>query len=396
MDKIPVRTRQSAQWISVICTLLFAVFSISYLMLQGEAIRSVHHFMSEGKTVYSPVYGACIITFILCVLRWGLNKMTRFRHSWWAVSCIPTFILLTIFSCIYPSVTDDSQSFVLRFYNGLGWWCLAGLMLYILLNIVYRKFVFRKITKSGFKEMLIPNLLVMIACTYTTGFIGNNNELLHNELSIAQCIQANQYNQALNIGKKSLHNSHTLTALRAFALSQTDSLGASLFNYPQSDGAQGLFFDDSKGASSSLTNTDIYTHLGGIPRKANETPVHYLRKLCENGGSRKTLDYYLCALLLERQLEAFVAALDTYWEEEKALPRHYQEALLIYEQRISGQQEKEHQFSSDCFEQITPHVRQCYTAFKKMQENYPQMIPQRNYTRRKYGDTYWWYYLYGE
>lgn len=396
MEKISAHTRQNAYWCAFICTLLFALFSISYLMLQGEAIRSVHHTLAEGKTIYSPVYGACIITVILCLLQWGLNKITRFRHSWIAVSYFPAFLLLTVLSCIYPSTTGNGQSFVLCFYNGLGWWCFAGLMLYILLNIVYRKYIFSRITKSGFQQLLIPNLLVMITYTYTTGYIGNNNELLYNELSIAQCIQTNQYDRALSIGKKSLHNSHTLTALRAFALSQTDSLGQSLFRYPQSDGSEGLFFKESKGATSSLTNADIYSHLGGIPRKDNETPVHYLRKVCENGGSHKTLDYYLCTLLLERQLEAFVAALDTYWEEEDSLPCHYQEALLIHEQRMIAPKDKASQVPTGYFAQISPYVRQCYEAFKNLQEDYPQAILQRNYTRRKYGDTYWWYYHYGE
>lgn len=395
MEKISARTRQYALWVALICTLLFASFSISYLMLQGEAIRSIHGVMSEGKTVYSPVYGAVIITFVLWLVQWGLNRLTRFRHAWQAVSYLPAYLLLTLLSCYRPNVMTDGHTFVLRFYDGLGWGCLAVLLLYVLVAICYRKTVRSDVNKTSFQQMIIPNLLVMILFTYATGFVGNNNERLHNELSIAQCIRTGDYEQALSIGRKSLHNSHTLTTLRAIALSQCDSLGQALFRYPQSDGAEGLFFDESKGETSSFTNADIYTHLGGIARKGNETPVHYLRRICEQGGSHKALDYYLSALLLERQLEAFVDALVIYREEE-ALPRHYQEALLLYEQRLSASPQNDGTLLSNYFALIPEDVRQSYTTYKALQQEYPQPIPQRNYTRRKFGDTYWWYYQYGE
>lgn len=235
---------------------------------------------------------------------------------------------------------------------------------------------------------MIPNVLTLIIFIYFVGAIGNHNEVFHNELKMAHAIKDNDYEKALKIGIKSPHSSQTLTAMRALALSSIDSLGQRLFFYTQENGANGLFIDEREGKRSTITNDSIYKHLGGIDRKYNEPAVNYLRRICESDtASSHARDYYLCALLLERQLSVFNQALKTYYNQDEMLPRHYLEALiLLHDKEKKGIQT----ITTDSL------IIKDYDAFKSLQQSYDEEELKSNYTRRKFGNTYWWYFWYGE
>ena len=48
------------------CGLLFSAFSFIYLYLfQGDVLGALHYSLSQGKTHYSPLAGAIIITLVL-------------------------------------------------------------------------------------------------------------------------------------------------------------------------------------------------------------------------------------------------------------------------------------------------------------------------------------------
>lgn len=373
--------------ISSVCSLAFVLFSFFYLyLMQGESLRLMHRTLSEGGIPYSPFWGALILTVVLWLARWGLNLLTRFRDKWLAVSYFPAYLSVALISSLHPAVTNGADFHLALSDN---WWlALVLFVAYVALAVVYQKQGLT-VVKEPIPRTLIPNLLVLLVFTYVTGAVGNSDELLHRELVVAQRISEGDFEEALQEGKKSLHNSRTLMTLRSLALSHVDSLGQALFSYPRTEASEGLFFDESRGEVSSLTNQDIYNHLGGESRLYNETPVHYLRRLCEKDScNQKAQDYYLCALLLERQLESFVKALERHYKGVADLPRHYQEALLLYEEKegtpisfIGG---------------YAPSLVKNYQAFKELEREHAQEIHRRNYTRRKFGDTYWWYYWYGE
>lgn len=398
----PPQARRNHSAVSAICALLFIAFSIAWLyLLQGNALQTIHTQLSGGKTAYSPLWGAVMLTVMMMLVRWGLNVFTRFRRAWLAVSYFPAYLMLILLSGFSPC-TDADGHFVLHTYPGL-WGCMfVAVLLYSALALFYKRH-FSTYATWRFQAMLLPNLLVMIAFTYATGFIGNSNEIYHHELAISQSIKSGHPERVFHIGRKSLHNSHTLTALRAYALSQTDSIGNWLFRFPQAGGAEGLFFNEANGEVSIITNADLYAHLGGTPRRKGETSVAYLRRLCENNhGNHKALDYYLCALLLARQLPAFVQTLDTYYDQDSTLlPRHYQEALILYrlqqgiESRVTEDDEAEAPLLTDTLA-VSPAVASRYQAFTALQQEYQLQSHRNNYTRRKFGDTYWWYYWYGE
>lgn len=394
-----LQARRHTQAAGAICALLFATFSIAYLyLLHGDVLQALHASLSEGKTTYSPLGGAVMLTVVIMAVRWGLNLLTRFRHRWMALSYFPAYLSLVILTGVSPGTDAESGTFALRPYPGLWGWVIVALILYTALALFYRRHIVRG-TVRGLLPVMLTALPVMTGFTLFTGFAGNNGQLFHHELSLAQSIRGGHPEQVFVTGRKSLHSSRTLSALRTYALSLTDSLGSRLFTFPLSDRAESLFFDESEGAVSPVTNADICAHLGGTPRRDRETATRYLMRLCRTTGGRASLDYYLCALLLDRQLEPFIRTLDEYYDgEPSALPRHYQEALSLYRRQHHIETltpPGEGPLHTDSLA-VSPAIATRHQAFTDLQHRHQREAHRANYTRRTFGDTYWWYFWYGE
>lgn len=372
--------------IASVCSLLFLGFSFAYLYaLQGELMRCLHRYLC-GTDTYSPLWGALAITFVLWGVRWLFERFLHWERTWLALSYFPAYWALAFLTCVSPVESGETLS-----WEWHGWWLfLVALLIYLVVGLVYRNRTRSERRQKSLADALIPNLIVLILFSFATGCVGNSNELLHNKLLVAQNIREQRYEEALLVGKKSLHNTHPLTTLRALALSHAGVLGESLFEYPQSGKSDGLFFQQGQTDVCGFTNEDIELHLGNLSRKTDESVVGYLSRICasDSTAGSPAIDYYLCALLLEKQLPLFHQALSAYWPAEVALPRHYQEALLVYQLQMG----KESPFASLC----TSSVKQRFHDFRQLQAQYELPLHQNNYTRRKFGDTYWWYYWYGE
>ena len=384
-----VITRKDNPIIAIICGILFVCFSFVYLYLfQGEVMRFVFEIYFQGKFSYSPFGGAVILTLALCIIRWLFNKVTRFKGSWLAFSYFPAYCILSFLTCVHPNEEIvDGRAYSIGFS---GIWIVV--VAYVAIGCWYRKFLYRRNSevRNRLNDILLPNLIVVLMGTYVTGFVGNDNVILHHDLAVAQYIRVGEFEKALGVGQKSLHNSHTLTALRAFALSNIDSLGQRLFCYPQGYGADGLFLNEEQGNVSSMSNENLQIYLGCELRHADESTMEYLQRLSseDSCASAKVIDYYLCALLLEKRLEEFYNVLLSFYADNSLpLPRHYQEALLIYGQ-LTG---NEPTLFAKCDKQIKARHR----AFINLQNEYQNPQHQNNYTRSQFGDTYWWYYCYG-
>ncbi|MBR5804118.1 MAG: hypothetical protein IKY31_07280 [Bacteroidaceae bacterium] len=374
--------------IDAVCGILFLAFSFVYLyVVQGELMRCLWR-DCLGKETYSPLWGALVITCFLWIGQWLLERLTRFGRTWVALPYFSAYCALAFLTCVTPIESGvDSCTYVLG-WDGLWWLFPGSLIIYLIVGIIIRcrRAVVRE---RSLTELLISNLITLIIFSYATGSIGNTNELLRNELLVSQCIRDQRYEDALLVGKKSLNNTPSLTTLRAFALSHNGILGESLFEYPQSDGTNGLFFQKEFSGVHGFTNEDIISHLGGVPCEEGEPVVDYLQRLCESDSTAtsQALDYYLSALLLEKRLSDFYQALLQYWPKDTALPRHYQEALILYVQEVES--------ASPPAQMCTSPIEERYEEFLQLRNQYADSLHQKNYTRRKFGDTYWWYYCFG-
>lgn len=97
-------------------------------------------------------------------------------------------------------------------------------------------------------------------------------------------------------------------------------------------------------------------------------------------------DYYLCALLLDRDLERFAQECVRLYPISDNLPLHYAEALVLYnrfhpEQIVSG---------------VDSHVVANYWDFKEREKSISSNTARCNLLRREFGATYWWYYFYND
>nr|WP_281515008.1 hypothetical protein [Phocaeicola sartorii] len=134
---------------------------------------------------------------------------------------------------------------------------------------------------SALLVLINSNLAVLtLLCLMTVG-IGNTNVNFHHELAVEQAIRNHCYEAARMVGVKSLETTHTLTALRAHAMSLEGTMGEHLFEYPQYQGAEGLLFEPHSQETLRLNADSLYAYLGARPHTAEKT-VDFLGRICRD------------------------------------------------------------------------------------------------------------------
>ena len=363
------------------CGLLFSAFSFIYLYLfQGDVLGALHYSLSQGKTHYSPLAGAIIITLVLLIFRWGINGLLGLKGSVRSLSYFPSCLLLGV-------LTDVNRSL----YHGGNfadkWLWLLPLLLIMYVGVV---FVLRRIFRhwldheSSVIGLINSNLAILLILCLMTACIGNSDINFHHELAIENAIREKDYKAARKVGYESLDPSRTLTVLRAYALSREGTMGEHLFEYPQYYGSDGLLFSSSSQGTLRLDADSLYNYLGAKPYTAEST-TDFLARICRDEvGKHTALDYYLSALLLDKKLDKFASVVEDSFFEQDTLPRYYREAIMLYEQ------------SHPAYPRVLNDTLmiQRLQEFDKLQKEYTSPVEQKNRMRREFGDTYWWYYRY--
>ena len=363
------------------CGLLFSAFSFIYLYLfQGDVLGALHYSLSQGKTHYSPLAGAIIITLVLLIFRWGINGLLGLKGSVRSLSYFPSCLLLGV-------LTDVNRSL----YHGGNfadkWLWLLPLLLIMYVGVV---FVLRRIFRhwldheSSIIGLINSNLAILLILCLMTACIGNSDINFHHELAIENAIREKDYKAARKVGYESLDPSRTLTVLRAYALSREGTMGEHLFEYPQYYGSDGLLFSSSSQGTLRLDADSLYNYLGAKPYTAEST-TDFLARICRDEVVKHTaLDYYLSALLLDKKLDKFASVVEDSFFEQDTLPRYYREAIMPYKQ------------SHPAYPRVLNDTLmiQRLQEFDKLQKEYTSPVEQKNRMRREFGDTYWWYYRY--
>lgn len=363
------------------CGLLFSAFSFIYLYLfQGDVLGALHYSLSQGKTHYSPLAGAIIITLVLLIFRWGINGLLGLKGSVRSLSYFPSCLLLGV-------LTDVNRSL----YHGGNfadkWLWLLPLLLIMYVGVV---FVLRRIFRhwldheSSVIGLINSNLAILLILCLMTACIGNSDINFHHELAIENAIREKDYKAARKVGYESLDPSRTLTVLRAYALSREGTMGEHLFEYPQYYGSDGLLFSSSSQGTLRLDADSLYNYLGAKPYTAEST-TDFLARICRDEvGKHTALDYYLSALLLDKKLDKFASVVEDSFFEQDTLPRYYREAIMLYKQ------------SYPAYPRVLNDTLmiQRLQEFDKLQKEYTSPVEQKNRMRREFGDTYWWYYRY--
>lgn len=122
-----------------------------------------------------------------------------------------------------------------------------------------------------------------------------------------------------------------------------------------------------------------------------EKAIDYFRQAAENAGHHPSIaaDYYLCALLANRQIDRFACEIQQYYprqvREQKHLPKYYTQALVMYT----------HMRTRPTVVFRDAAVEANYNDFSEMRDTLKRADIRNNMLRRSYGETYWWYYQEG-
>lgn len=416
------KQQKTAGIIRYSCGILFCLFCFCFLFfLQGELLAQAQFVYSRGITSYSLTVGAIIITAVLQILQWIVARIVKLPPSWYVLSYFPSFLALTM-------LTHFNEESINHFSFG-NWKWLVPLLLLLYVGVVIfirnREQDHSSHRTASYTQILSTNYLLFLLMALLTAGTGSASDVYLYELKTERLMLDERYDDALQVGNKSLQSSQRLTNLRMYALSRQDSLAEHLFDYPQAYAADGLLtLSDSDQLLHRITSRDIARSLGMTVGKSIREPQRYFQIVLEHHTvlldsltrmdsidfsyndsliqihqerlvqlrrqTRRIADYYLCSLLLNRDVMAFVKNYDTYYSrlypelpdsvftsgEELSLPvqRAYREAIAVGAPELA--------------DSLTLVRRQSYV---EMRDSITDPIVRQNLTRRRYGNTFWWY-----
>lgn len=172
------------------------------------------------------------------------------------------------------------------------------------------------------------------------GIAIDKQDVRHYADRMEQLMADGDYQRALQVGERSDKTDRRLMLLRIDALGHEGQLGDRLFTYPLT------------GRSGSLA---------------------------QRGG-----DYALCACLIDKQLDRFVRLLPKYYPTTENLPRHYREALVLYNHLRANPVIVYHDEVMDTD----------YRDMKTLERQYSKRSARQMAVFQQYEKTYWYYFGY--
>ena len=362
--------------IRIVCASLFVVFSFLYIyVFQGELLALLQDNLSGGRTKSNALVAALIITLLLQLLQWGVNRLSKLHGRWEAVSYLPSCVLLAL-------LTDVNDGTILYTLARWAWGVPLCIALYTALVWLNRTTSGGR--KWGFFRVLWPNLAVLSLLFVLTGQVGNNATVAHMELAAWGYVHDGEYEKVLKVGDRSDDTNAELTALRFLAMAKTGELGNLLFCYPQPYGADALIYNRYSKQTAAYGAGEYYRGWGEEPY-GGESGRAFAERMYRKCSSAMWREVYLAALLLDKDLDAFVQV----WRavpQTGALPVYYQEALLLYN---ALHPDAPVSFKAD------EAVATRFADYRDLQKEYAgDDVVAMNMSKRKFGNSYWCYYDY--
>ena len=371
----------------VLCTFVFALFSFFYLYYyQADLMTIMQHVLSEGQTHYNHFVGAVLITIVLLLIQVGVVRLFQRMRLSWAFTFVPSSLLLAM-------ITDVRQSASAA--NGFiefGW---GGYVLPLCLIMFF--VVVWGLNSSGITEkynldfknpthQLWVNLTVILLLMLFVCGWGNSDRVLHDRLHVEQCLADNDVDEALRTLQLHSDADDNLTMLTAYALSRKGQLPERLFEFPLKGGSASLMPNGKNVGFGLIADTTFYAYLGNAYLQRMST-MHYLDYQRRHKRlNRRTIDYQLCAYLMDKKLDAFAHNITKYYEvnDSVKLPKHYKEALILYT----------HLHSNPCIVYHDNVLDADFEDMQKLEKSIADARERQTALRDTYGNTYWYYYMY--
>lgn len=390
MSYSSINRNKTVRSVIVVCGLVFVAFCFLFLWrMQGSIISAGQYAFAHGQTSYNPIIGACITTFLLVLLQIGVQKMLHFTRQLYALSYLPSCVVLGFYTSFGPSI-----------YSGLNFSWTWILMLVLLIVFCLLSKPIKRLAIFDFEEddrnvefwrQYGGNAIILAVLFGITACISNTNDEFHYDVNMQNYIVDGDMDAVLAEGSESEVANHDITAMRAFALSKKGELGERLFEYPQYYGSEGLLISMADTTHLLFSPLVQYRHLGALPRREHRTAIQYLEALNRHPQQAKApvKHYLMCAYLLDKDIESFVSEFVKHYDVSKnhKIPKHYAEALLLY---------KYMQVDSVLVVYNDNEMESNYSDYRMLEKKYKNKTELKNRCREDFGKTYWWYYQYGK
>ena len=368
--------------VATVCATLFAVFAFLFVAVyQAPLLEAFYNEVATGKLDFNPWLVGGVVSALLTAFALWLNRFAMLRREWTALAYLPSALLLAF-------ITDIDR----RLYTGGAFSCswiyifASAIFLYCFVAFILRRILFEKIKDVTMttNRVLWRNLLLMVLLISLVGTLSNSEENFKRETKVMSFYNNGDVSKALNVGKVSLTASRELTAMRAYILAAEGKLGECVFEYPQLYSSEGLLPPVQR--TSPLLPDSVYSLLGATPFDGESATVFLSRVASGDSATAAAKEYYLTSLLLDKKLIEFKKAVFSMCDSVAVdrLPKHYREALMLYAD-VSG---------SDEFAVCDTAMHDRLVELRVMEAEYSDVFVRSNYVRRKFGDTYWWYFLY--
>lgn len=367
----------------VVCAISFLLFSFLWLYeFQADALTVAQHVLSQGVTHYDTVVGTMIIIMSLTAIQFIIAHIVRIPRRTYALSYFPSFLILTFLSDL--KINDHHEvavsSWLWLFPLLLILW---GVCVWLARQVLpfannQRQYVGVMSTRTWL------NLLQMIAMMILVALLSNTNAVYHYSAHAEMALVNNDADEAVRVGERSLETSERLTMLRAFALSKKGFMGDKLFSYPVKGTSQTLLPMSVKPLM--LAEDSIWKHLGARPHLPMSAKRFYQLLEHDSLATSAVADYRLCGYLMDRDLNAFVNMLPSYYTiaDSLPLPRHYQEALILYK----------HQAKIPKIEYNDSILDEQWATLQQLKSDYTADTERHYQIFRSFQHSYWYYYLF--
>ena len=369
--------------IRVMCAIVFVLFSFCWLFFfQADQLTMTQHVLSGGLTRYKPIWGTLIITVLLMLLQLMVYRLVRLTKRSHALTYVPSMMFLAL-------VTEVSQQIESSDGVSLWVWVLPVLLLLGWGAVVWVARITQNVESdrdfSLFSRPMWINALLMALQIICVAWIGNTNAVCHYRMQTETLLADGDYRKALEVGKQSLESDANLLMLRMYALARENALGERLFEYPITANVDQILPTNGLTRMYYCSEDSLYRFLGGRPAKAM-TPMYFLDLLEHRDSvvSRQVVDYKLCGLLIDRQIDRFAREVSKYYPLDDHLPKHYREALVLYTHSRSNPVVVYHHAVTD----------EDWRNLQELEKRFPDATERKGRVEEQYRGTYWYYYRY--
>lgn len=348
-------TQRISYILPLVCMILFGIYSL-YLFVHYQAdILALTHYMQSSVTANShsfdytsyPVWTSAFLGTVLCIIpAIILYCCVRFPLRMKALALFPSYVVLGLITGISPHSVEATEIHIPLIPSII-------LLLLSSLAIVLAQMVHDDRSEHApFYTYFSWNVLLMcIGMTFSI-FITNKDPQIHTQLALAKSVYKRDYAKAMTdfrYGETATNKN--INALRVLALSKQKRLADELFTLPHIHGSASLIPDTIPTMKIYHAPEMVYNHIKAIPCGYTDAEVlTFLDKAlqrrmntlsqptatrCDSIHARFLIDYYLCALLLDKKVSTFASELPKYYTVDITLPRHYQEALMLHQAQDS-------------------------------------------------------------